>query len=428
MSTKNFEFQFPNRFDFDSTELEFHVESGITSVRQFKTAKGKNILRSIVPEMDNPEVPEHIATRLTDGNPDTIFKFKDTTSFKFDLSQQTDLREIVVKHEVGTQPNDVVIATSVDGNILDIHWSNDKDDSLGLGHEGTDNLFVADKNGLRVTLDCHRAKFVHIFTNGFISTSSNPSSDETSISEIEVYECVYSNDKPNLATKETVRLTDFEDIIIDSTENEHDFLMWNPIVNGIKYWYDGRDWITVDDNNQWNKTDELLANISSFFILPTVYDLQFSVNFVSELGDGTAVLTKLFVDFDNGAINKADTTRVFGQIIDKSGRPRTDVYVTATLEIGGKADAAVEQEGAKGRIIFDDEIQHQPIEADKVDDQGIFSRDLVPNTVLSEPRTQYVFTFWKKHPHNTKNFMPIYSVSDVIPKATKHNLATQTIA
>lgn len=423
---KNYEFQFPNRFVYDPTALEFNVQGGTTSVRQFKTARGKNVLKSLIPVTDNLLIPQSMLTRLTDGNPNNPFRASDVTSFRFQLQPSTDLQEIVVYHEIGTQPNAVVVATSLDGVTLTIWYSNDAQDTLGLGLNGTDPLFVASAKGLHVPLNCVNANYVHVFTAGFISTGPAPSSDETRIAEIEAYECVYSDNKPELITKETVRLTDLNSIQIDSSETDTSFLTWNPILNGSRYWYDGQDWVQITRPDQYNTTAEFLNNLASLFLLPTVYNLSFLVKFVSEIGDGTAVLTKLFLDFENSAIVKANTTRVYGKIIGQDGQPRTDVFVTAQLEIGGKTDATVDLDGSQSqnRIILNDSVAIQPDPLkDKVDSQGIFFKDLVPNTVLSNDKTQYNFTFWTTHPQNHKKFIPIHSMVSVIPKATKYNLA-----
>lgn len=430
--TKNFDLNFPNRFDHDPEELEFRTSGGSTTVLQFKTALGGNVVRSLQPDV-NPNrgvfltVPTNLLSRLTDGNPDLPFRYSDVKELRWELPPDTDVRRISVFHEPGTQPNDVVIATSEDGVTPVVHWSNDSDDSLNLGWSGTDPVFIADEEGLVVDLNCVRARYVHVFTSGFTSTGAGASSDETRISEVQVYECIYGDGRPTLRTKETARLTEFDSLTVTTAEYGTAFLLWNVIVNGNPFFYDGVAWVEAEGEHDRNTTAELEAHVDELFTLPTVYLVGFDAAFVSETGEQTAELSELSITFDNDAVNKTSTTRVFGQVHRTiTGGPNTDVWVTAHLEANVDGPL-VANAGSKSSIIFANQPPRRPDDEDRVDGQGVFFFDVVPNTNITKDnkavKSRWVFTFWRRRENNVNEFVPTGTITEEIPQLTKYNLA-----
>ena len=450
---KNYDFKFANRYEFDPSMIELNSSGPNGTVLQFKTARGRNILRSLLPTTDNPSIPTSVLQRLTDGNMAYPFRHGGVTEFKFTLPVGTNTHRIVVRHEPGTQPNDVVIAISTNGIDLDILFNNDIDNSLGLG-AGSDPQFIAGWDGasnesggwdpvrqvkpltsegeLIFDLNCESTGFLYVYTKGFISGDPNiPSSDETRISEIELYDCIYSPDKPELKTKETIRMTKFNSISIEAVETSSSFILWNPVVNEKSMFFDGVDWIEKVESHQSNTTAEVLANIDSLFILPTVYEVSFIAKFVSEIGEESAHLLELSVDFENDAAIKADTTTVYGRTAQGvGGMPDEELFLTIDLELGSKESVTTAQLGTDTRIVFASIDAKDPANRGvdestfKVDSNGVFRREVIPNSIMTADRSQYIFTFWRKNPRNDKRFTVAHQVTAEIPKIAKYDLGT----
>ena len=225
--------------------------------------------------------------------------------------------------------HDRIVQISENGTDWFTIFNNDVDNSAGQG-AGTDGEYIESAEGRSFTIPNFNGQYVRVWS------AADTLSGNAAFVEIEVYETIFSTDPQWCKTNETVTANLLSSLAA-TVSLGGGVVMYNLIVDGIIYWWDGVSWIEVDvpDYFRTNTLVEITSNWLSFVETnsPRYFKFMFWLEAATG-GSGTPEFDQVIFgfDIDISAVPQPKNRVVFGYIYNgDDASPKANVHVTANL-------------------------------------------------------------------------------------------------